>query len=107
MVLGKTLPMAARVGSIFSFSRRPSGDLISRRARMRLAISSREPESGSRAEGELHAAVGAELIDEDAGTGVGFDVFEEEGGAAGGYFGAAGEAGFRDTVGDLGDFEQG
>jgi len=36
-----------------------------------------------------------------------FDVFEEEGWAAGLYFGAATEAGFTDAVGDFGDFEQG
>jgi hypothetical protein len=35
-----------------------------------------------------------------------FDVFEEEGGAAGRYFGA-GSTGFRDAVGDFGDFKQG
>jgi len=36
-----------------------------------------------------------------------FDVFEEECGAAWRYFGAALEAGFTDSVGDFGDFEQG
>ena len=34
-------------------------------------------------EGELHAALGAELVHEDAGAGVAGDVLEEEGGAAG------------------------
>ena len=37
---------------------------------------------GVEAEGELHAALGAELIDEDARAGKAFDVFEEEGGTA-------------------------
>jgi hypothetical protein len=44
------------------------------------------------------------LIDEDAGAGMAFDVFEQEGGAAG-LAGAA--TGFRNAVGDLGDFEDG
>jgi hypothetical protein len=35
------------------------------------------------------------------------DVFEEEGRAAGFCFGVAIKAGLRDSVGDLGDFEQG
>jgi hypothetical protein len=35
-----------------------------------------------------------------------FDVFEEEGGAAGFRFGVAVEAGLRGAVGDLGDFEK-
>jgi len=47
------------------------------------------------------------LIDENAGAGMAFDVFEEEGGASWRYFGAAIEAGFADAVGDFGDFEQG
>jgi hypothetical protein len=34
---------------------------------------------GVEAEGELHAAFAAELIDEDARAGMAFDVFEEEG----------------------------
>lgn len=36
-----------------------------------------------------------------------FDVLEEEGGPAGFCFGVVVEAGFRDAVGNLGDFEQG
>jgi hypothetical protein len=59
------------------------------------------------AEGERHAAFGAELVDEDFVAGVAGDVFEEEGWAAGFCFGVAVEAGLRDTVGDLGDFEIG
>jgi hypothetical protein len=59
------------------------------------------------AEGELDAAFGAELIDEDACAGKAFDVFEKKGRASRGYFGAAVEAGLADAVGDFGDFEQG
>jgi len=46
---------------------------------MRSAISSRR----SDAEGECHAALAAELVDEDAVAGMAFDVFEEQSGAAG------------------------
>ncbi len=40
-VLGKNLPISASMGSIFSFSRKPSGDFILSNWRMRSAISSR------------------------------------------------------------------
>ena len=45
---------------------------------------------------------GAELVDEELGAGMAFDVLEEQSGAAG-------LSGFRfaDAVGDLGDFEDG
>jgi hypothetical protein len=38
---------------------------------------------------------------------VALDVFEEESGTAGFYFGVTVVAGFRDAVGDLGNFEHG
>ncbi len=40
-ILGKNLPISASMGSIFSFSRKPSGDFILSNWRMRSAISSR------------------------------------------------------------------
>ena len=55
-------------------------------------------------ESEVHAALAAELVHQDARAGVAFDVFEEEGGATG--FGcAAAELG--GAVGDLGHLEDG
>jgi hypothetical protein len=62
---------------------------------------------GVEAEGELHAAFGTELIDEDAGSGETFEAFKEQCWAAGRYFGAAVEARLRDAIGNFGDFEQG
>jgi hypothetical protein len=59
---------------------------------------------GVEAEGELHAALGAELVNEDAGAWEAFDVFEEEGGAACSLSAASG---FAHAIGNLGDFEEG
>ena len=46
-VLGKNLPMSASMGSIFSFSRKPSGDFMLSNWRMRSAISSRRSTSSA------------------------------------------------------------
>ncbi len=48
-------------------------------------------------EREVHAAGGAELVDEHLRAGMAFEVLEEQSGAAG----------FADAVGDFGDFEDG
>ena len=53
-------------------------------------------------EGELHAGLGAELIHEDTGAGMTFDVLEEQGGSAGPGRAAAELGG---AVGDLGHLE--
>ena len=67
---------------------------------MRSAMASSE----SVFEGEIHAALAAELVHQDSGAGVAFDVLEEEGGAAG-LDAVAAELG--GAVGDLGHFEVG
>ena len=77
-VLGKNLPISASMGSILTLSRKPCGDLTSMKARMRSAISSSE----SDAEGETHAAFGAELVDQELRAGMAFDVLKEQRGAA-------------------------
>ena len=78
-VLGKNLPISASMGSIFTLSRKPCGDLTSMKARMRSAISSRDVDF----EGETHAAGGAELVDQKLLAGITFEIFKEERFAAG------------------------
>ena len=46
-ILGKNLPMSASLGSILSFSRKPSGDFMLSNWRMRSAISSRRSTSSA------------------------------------------------------------
>ena len=55
-------------------------------------------------EGEIHAAGGAELIDQDLRAGMAFDVLEEQRGPPGVD---AGSIIFADAIGDFGDFENG
>ncbi len=58
------------------------------------------------AEGQGHAPLAAELVDEDLMAGMAFYVFEEQGRAAGREFPAGVARGrFGDAVGDLGDFQ--
>ncbi len=100
MTLGKKLPTSASMGSIFSLSMKPVGvggfkqgaDSVSYGVE-RVCL-----------EGEVHATLGAELVHEDAGARVAFDVFEEEGGASG-LEAVAAE--FRGAVSDLGHFQNG
>ena len=108
-VLGKALVSAPSCGSILSLSKRPSGAFRFIRPLMRSAISFEVVD----AESQGHAALAAELVDEDFVAGMAFDVFET---------GAPGRrertslfpwqplpvrADFADAVGDLGDFELG
>ena len=55
--------------------------------------------------GQLHAALGAELVHQDAGSGIVHDVLKEQRGAAGAAFCRGGQLG--GAVGDLGHFEVG
>ena len=52
-------------------------------------------------QGEVHAARGAELVDEDLRSGIALDVLKKERRTTGG------NAGLADAVGNLGDFENG
>ena len=62
-VLGKNLPISASMGSILTLSRKPWGDFTSMKARMRSATV-----EGIDFEGQVHAAGGAELVDQDLGS---------------------------------------
>ena len=60
-------------------------------------------------EREIHAAGGAELIDEDLGAGMAFDVLEQQSGTAGRGRPASIISAWHlaDAVGDFGDFQDG
>ena len=71
---------------------------------MRPAISSRSRNRST--ECELHAALAAELIHQDAGAGISFHVLEEQRWPAGSAVRPGIESRLRNTVRDLRDFEQ-
>ena len=78
MTLGKKLPTSASMGRSLSLSMKLAGVRAGKGADAVGDVVERVD-----FEGELHAALGAELVHQDAGAGVAGDVFEEEGGAAG------------------------
>ena len=77
--LGKNFPISASMGSIFTLSRKPCGDFTSMKARMRSATCVERIDFQS----QVHAASGAELVDQDLRAGMALDVFKKQGGAAG------------------------
>ena len=90
-VLGNALVSAPNCGSILSLSRKPSGGFDVHQALDALGNLVQPVD----AEGQSHAPLAAELVDEDLVAGMAFDVFKEQRRAA-----ALGYA-----VGDLGDFQ--
>ena len=97
--LGKNLPISASMGSILILSSSPCGDFTSMKYLIRSAISSSESTSSAM----LHAALGAELVDQQLRAGIAFDVFEQQRRAARTVLAARSPLG--DAVGDLGDLQ--
>ncbi len=101
-VLGKNLPISASMGSILTLSRKPCGDFTS----MKCADAVGDFVERIDLEREVHAALGAELVDQDLRAGMAFDVLKEQRGTAGrGRPASITRLTFADAVGDFGDFE--
>ena len=99
--LGKKLPISASMGSIFDFVEKP----LRRFDIHELADAASDFVERVAVERQVHAALGAELVDEQLGGGIAFEVFKEQRRTAGAS--AAAWTPLGDAVGDFSDFQNG